>query len=145
MNNKIGIITFCLLCATCVVGEKSTQESFTIQPRPKKESHATINEANGRLILTNNKKCAQLIKYIADFEEFLIDEGDILLSQQKNSFFVAADSNQVQEYRSTQQELTKALDSCYTLLHQVKTKLRDVTSTAVKNNNGMAGKNIKNC
>jgi hypothetical protein len=111
VNKKLLLYSIVFLVFSIVATEKIIKESFIVQPKPKRESRGTINEAIGTLILGNNKKCAQLTRLIANLQEFLIDQGDALLCQEKNSLFVSGEINDLQGYRARQQKLSDDLDT----------------------------------
>jgi len=127
VNKKSVFCITIIIAATLVAKEKLNKESFIAKPKQKKESRTTILESIATLIMYNAKINPQVIEQAARLEQNLLEHGTQLLAQEKNSFFVTAELNSLQEYRTHLQEISSHLESCTRLLTQSCSKLKKIS------------------
>ncbi len=130
MNTKI--LLSCLVLTTVMHADQPAPESFIAPPKLKKESDTAIKEACGSLMLTNDKKSAYLHIATADLQKTLIDHEIILVNQDKNSFFVMANNQQLQAYRAVQEKISKSLDTFYNEIKKCTAELKQIVNQTMK-------------
>ena len=122
----------CMIVITLITAEQSIKESFTVPARPKKESNNQIKEDIGRYLLDNAKKNAHVIKISAHLEELLLEDGDALITQKKNSVLDTNDSEKLKAFRSMQEELNCTLDSYQRSIQQTINKRKNIPCLPAK-------------
>jgi hypothetical protein len=128
--NKLFRFFCCALSVSFINAEKPLQESFIIPPRPKKQSRTKILENNAQLLMNNNRKTAHLSKTTATLQELLLDHGNALITEKKESFFSTASDAVLQEYTKLSEELSHTLDTCQRSVQNIMHKINTLTAAS---------------
>lgn len=106
MKNKKVLFFCCCLGMGDLKTEKCALESFIVPPTAhKKESKNALKESCAEYLMANLKEDTQIIKNTAQRDEFLLEQGNVLLEGTKSSFFAQASPAELQEYRDNLHEL----------------------------------------
>lgn len=128
MNNKLLLSLLLIITLSIVSTEKSTKESFIIPPKQKKESRSAVQEAIGDLLMDNARCNPKVMEQSLRLEHIMLEQGNNLLKQNKNSFVMKADLSELQKFRSALEEVKSTLETCSRLIEQSCSKLNCLLS-----------------